>query len=117
MAFPTLSRPPSFPIDPDGSLEDGVLRTTAEAGYVETRPRFTRARRSWGLNYPNLPDADTVTLRSWELTTLRNGADSFDWTHPLTAATYTVQLGPGLIKYKKAKKGNGEDVSMTLVEV
>lgn len=117
MPFPVLTRPPSFPIDPDGTLEDGVLRTPAESGYVETRPRFTRARRSWGLNYPSLPDADVTALRTWEQVTLRNGADAFDWTHPLTAATHTVQLGPGLIKYARAKKGNGTNVSMLLVEV
>lgn len=94
-----------------------MLRTPAEAGYVETRPRFTRARRSWGLNYPSLPDDDVTTLRAWELTTLRNGADAFDWTHPLSAATYTVRLGTDLIKYARAKKGNGTNVSMLLVEV
>jgi hypothetical protein len=117
MAFPSLSRPPSFPIDPDGDLEDGVLRSPSDAGYVQTRPKFTRARRSWGVNYISLPDTDVALLRTHETTTTRNGADSFVWTHPLSGITPTVQYGPGLIKYKRSKKGSGTNVSFLLQEV
>lgn len=89
--FPTLSQAPDFPLDPDGEIEDLVLRSGAEAGYEQTRPRFTRARRTWGVNYLLLPDADVTLLRAFETSTLRNGADSFTWTHPL-GGTYTVRL-------------------------
>lgn len=117
MAFPALSRPPSYPIDPDGAIEDAVLRSPSDAGYVQTRPKFTRVRQSFGIKYPSLPDADVALLKTWERTTLANGSGSDTWTHPLSAATYTVQLGPGLIKYARAKKGAGTDVSMLLQEV
>lgn len=117
MAFPTLSRPPSYPLDPDGEIEDAVLRSPPAAGYVQQRPKFTRSRQSFGLNYPNLPDADVALLKTWERTTLGNGAGTDTWTHPLSGTTYTVRLGPGLIKYKRARKGAGTEVSMLLQEV
>ncbi|OHD27428.1 MAG: hypothetical protein A2Y38_05660 [Spirochaetes bacterium GWB1_59_5] len=91
-AFPILSTPPSYPIDPDGELEDVVLRSQQEAGYEQTRPRTTRARRNFGVSYIGLEAADEALLRAFEITTLRNGADSFTWTHPKSGTTYTVRL-------------------------
>lgn len=114
--FPTLSRAPNFPLDPDGSTEDVVLRSPQEAGYEQTRPRTTRARRSFGLNYQALKDADVALLRTFEITTLRNGADSFDWTHPLSAATYTVRLAAP-VQYKRQHGGGMVNVSLNLREV
>lgn len=98
-AFPTLTTLPRFPLDPDGELEDAVLRSNFEGGYEQTRPKYTRARRSYGLSY-QLQSADEATLRAFELTTLNNGADSFVWTHPLRATTHTVRL-TAPIKYQQ----------------
>lgn len=115
-AFPTLSRAPSFPIDPDGELEDTVIRSPQTAGYDQTRPRTTRVRRNFGVSYRALGATDESTLRAFEVTTLRNGADSFTWTHPLSGTTYTVQLiGP--IKYGRKQAGGVVDVSFKLREV
>ncbi len=36
-AFPTLSINPSWPVDPDGELEDATLRWPFEGGYELTR--------------------------------------------------------------------------------
>ena len=116
-SFPTLSKNPSYPLDPDGDLEDVILRTPSDAGYVQTRPRFTRSRRTWGINYAALPDADVSTLRTFEQVTLVNAADLFSWTHPISSTTYTVQLA-GPIKYARVMGAeNASNVSMTLQEV
>lgn len=102
-AFPTLSRPPSHPIDPDGEAEDVILRSPQEAGYEQTRPRTTRARRNFGVNYVGIEPADEALLRAFEITTLRNGADSFTWTHPISGTTYTVRLNPAPIKWSRTR--------------
>lgn len=115
MSYPTLSRPPNYPLDPDGELEDVILRSPTEAGYAITRPRFTRARRRWGVTYINLPDADVATLRTFEQTTLHNGADQFSWTHPVTG-TFTVQLAAP-IRYARTAAANMTNVSFVLQEV
>jgi phage-related protein len=90
-AFPTLTAKPIYPLDPDGTLDDAAIRSDYTAGYEQARPKFTRAQRSFGVRY-TLDNTDTATLRSFELTTLANGADSFTWTHPISATTYTVRL-------------------------
>jgi phage-related protein len=113
-AFPTLTRGPIYPLSPDGDLEDAALRSDFTAGYEQTRPKFTRARRSFGLSY-RLEDADVATLRAFELTTLVNGSDAFVWTHPLRATSHTVRL-TAPIKYGKSSFGL-TDVSFTIREV
>jgi hypothetical protein len=112
-AFPTLTKAPSYPLDPDGEIEDVILRSDTTAGYEQARPRFTRARRVWGLNYPDLPSVDESALRTFELTTLRNGADKFTWNHPVSGS-FTVRL-MGPIKFAKNRYG-GVDVSFKIRE-
>ena len=112
-AFPSI-RAPIHPLDPDGELEDAAVRSPFEGGYQQTRPRYTRARRRFGVRY-RLQSSDLWTLRTFELTTLRNGADSFTWTHPTTSTSYTVRLAAP-IAYARAQYGIW-DVSMTLEEV
>jgi hypothetical protein len=117
MAFPTLSVKPVFPLAQDGELEDVVLRTPTDAGYEQTRPRFTRARRTWGpLNYVAMPNADVATLRTYEQTTLGNGSLPFAWTHPISKTVYTVRLA-GPIKYSRTTVPTQTAVSFTLQEV
>ena len=85
--FPTLSQNPSYPLGE--SREDATIRSSFEAGYEHTRPRFTRSRKSWNVKYEMLPYADVSTLDTF-ITTVREGADSFVWTHPSSLVTYTV---------------------------
>ena len=108
---------PSFPLDPDGELEDVAIRSPQASGYEQTRPRTTRARRNFGVNYIALPDVDTALVRTFEQTTLRNGADAFQWTHPITSTVYTVRL-TAPIKYSRAFQATGiSTVSIKLREV
>lgn len=113
-AFVTLTGKPDYPLDPDGEIEDNVLRSDTTAGYEQTRPRYTRARRTWGVNYQDMIAADVALLKAFELTTLRNGADMFTWTHPITG-TFTVRLA-GPIRFSKDDY-SGTRVSFTLKEV
>lgn len=112
--FVTLTALPSYPLEPDGDIEDSTLRSETEGGYRQTRPRFTRSRRKWGLNYIDLDDTDATALRTFERTTLRNGADKFNWTHPM-GGTYVVTLA-GPIKFARRDFG-GTNATFTLEEV
>jgi len=114
--FPVLSRVPGYPLDPDGELDDAAVRSPFDAGYEQTRPKFTRARRTWGINYRNLPDADVAILRAFELVTLVNGSDSFTWVHPLTGDSYGVRL-TAPIKYARTTAPGVADASFTIREV
>lgn len=114
--YPTLSVQPSYPLQPDGEIEDAVLRSKLEGGYEQTRPKFTRVRRSWGINYSHLPDADVATLRTFESVTLRNGADFFTWVHPISGTTYTVRLAEP-IKYARTTAPGHCSVSLSIREV
>lgn len=116
-AFPTLAKQPSYPLSPDGESVDMMLRTPTDAGYEQTRPKFTRAVRMWGVVFNALSDADVATVRTFELTTIANGSDSFSWTHPVTTTTYTVKL-TAPIKYARSIEAAGAStVSFTLREV
>lgn len=85
--FPTLSRPPSYPINE--TYVDDVLRSPTEAGYEITRPRFTKRRKIFTVRYNTLPNADKVLIDNFYRNTVK-GAAHFTWTHPFTNQTYTV---------------------------
>jgi hypothetical protein len=74
-SFPDLSRAPSF--DTSRKLEDGVLRSQKESGYVTTRPRFTRQRRIFSISWKNLSADDVAALDQFESSTLAGGAYAF----------------------------------------
>ncbi len=116
MSYPVLSRAPSS-LDPDGKLEDSTLRSEFTAGYTQSRPKFTRLRRTWGVSYVDLPDADVALLRTFESTTLVNGSAPFTWTHPKSGITPTVQIIGCISFSSSADKYGVAQVSFTLQEV
>lgn len=87
--FPTLSVQPSYAIDE--SKEDATIHSPFEGGYEQTRPRFTRKRKSFVLRYKYLPSADKSTLETF-VDTVHGGADSFAWTNPITSVQHTVRF-------------------------
>ena len=75
LIFPSLSRQPSM--DSSKSVEDDTIRDQMENGYVATRPRFTRARRTWKINVRNLQAEDMRSLDQFFMATTARGAGSF----------------------------------------
>jgi hypothetical protein len=73
--FPSLTRQPSM--DSSQSLEDDTIRDPAESGYVATRPRFTRGRRTWKQNIRNLAAEDIRALDQFAMVTAARGGNSF----------------------------------------
>jgi hypothetical protein len=60
--FPTLSRAPLM--NEEETLEDSTISDKMENGAVFTRPRFSRMRRTWKVNYKALTIADRDLLRT-----------------------------------------------------
>lgn len=61
--FPTLSRAPLM--NEEETLEDSTIRDQMENGAVYTRPRWTRMRRTWKVNYKACSIADRDALRTF----------------------------------------------------
>lgn len=97
MAFPTLSSAPLISGFNEAAALDPVIRSPKEAGYVQTRPRFTRVPKKFHVTYASMTDSDKSALESWEAT-VGYGANSDTWMHPKTSVSYTVRL-TGPIKY------------------
>jgi phage-related protein len=97
--FPTLSESyPSYPVVEN--REDSVLRSSFEGGYVQTRPRFTRVRKKWQINYKLLSSADRTLIANFFDTTVNGGADAFTWTCPLDLTAYSVRFtAPPIFSY------------------
>ena len=90
-AFPSLSTDieVSYPILEQ--LEDAVIRSKFEGGYVQTRALYSRIRKTWSIVYHYVPTADKVIIDTF-VNTVQCGADSFTWTNPQDNVTYTVRF-------------------------
>lgn len=93
---------------------DPTISSEMEDGIVVTRPRYTRIRRRWELNWQNLIAVDYQTLRAFYYTQ-KGGALSFSWTHPTERVTFTVRFS-GDLSGKAAPMGV-YSVTLTLEEV
>lgn len=91
--FPAISSP-SWPIT--RIREDNMLRSQMENGIVQTRPKFTRTKDGWELEWKAMSNTDHSTFVTFFETTLSNGALSFNWTHPITNVTkeYRIEAPP-----------------------
>lgn len=92
MNFPELSVKPASPLN--YTSEDAVIRDQKDAGYTSTRPRFTRVRKNYTVNYTDMPQSDVDLLDDFYYNTCANGSVMFDWTHPSGAIITCRFKGP-----------------------
>jgi hypothetical protein len=88
LIFPSLSRRPSM--DTSKKTEDDTIRDQMEAGYVATRPRFTRARRTWDFNVRNLVAEDIRALDRFFMETAARGGNSFLYPNLLPNSSFEI---------------------------
>lgn len=114
--YPTLSRNPSYPLTDDA--EDPAIKSDFEAGYTQTRARFTRTRRVFEVGYKAMTNADKLLLEAFA-DTVKGGVDSFAWTHPITSVSYTVRFDkrPKFQAVDYGDDGTIWETSFTLVQV
>lgn len=62
------------------------IRSDFSAGYVQSRPLWTRMRKQFELSWSTMKSSDLSTLESFFES---NQGGSFTWTHPETGASYT----------------------------
>jgi len=70
----------------------GQLKSEFDAGYVQSRPKFTRSRKHFELSWNVMTDADKETLETFFDNNL---GDTFTWDHPLadsSDSSYTVRF-------------------------
>lgn len=84
----SLSVNPEYPLSEE--VEDNTLRSEFEGGYEHSRPRFTRNRKTFGLTYRYITNADKTTIEN--LFRDIRGADMFTWRHPKTNSEHIVRF-------------------------
>lgn len=87
---------PDMPYNPDvtlkESLEDSTLRSKTDSGYVITRKKYTRTRRSWEVSYSYVPQSFKDDLYNFIANEVSEGALPFNWIHPTTLVQFTVRF-------------------------
>jgi hypothetical protein len=78
-------------MDTSKKTEDDTIRDQMEAGYVATRPRFTRARRTWDFNVRNLVAEDIRALDRFFMETAARGGNSFLYPNLLPNSSFVRQ--------------------------
>ena len=90
--FPA-SPPPAFPLDEE--LSKPQVRSQFEAGYVHSRPRFSKSRSIWNLRWKSITEADYQIIRTFFLD---NVGLLFDWVNPADGVTYKVRFSEDSLK-------------------
>ncbi len=100
MKWPTDIREPA---SVDEQIIKEVIRNEFSSGYVQSRPKWTRSRKKFTLNWSSGMSA--IEKETLETFFKNNIGNSFDWTNPLDDVTYTVLFSDDNIKFNFAAKG------------
>ena len=76
----------------DTLAEDGTIRSPREAGYMQTRARFTIKPRRYHIKYDGLTQHDKNLIYKFEKNTVNGGADEFDFPLPTGGGTLSVRF-------------------------
>ncbi len=71
---------------------DPTIRSPKEAGYVQTRAKFTRLTETFHVKIVGLDETDRDTLWDFERS-MGVGSDIFAWTHPSRSVSYDTRFG------------------------
>lgn len=109
-AFPDIC-PPQTPLkDP---LYKPKVRTEFENGTVQSRPRFTRAKKKFVLKWEKISREDRETLEAFFDAI---GADVFVYTHPVTGRQYNCIISDDTFDGAYTE-GDLSDVTLNIEEI
>lgn len=117
--FPSLSCFPTM--DGSESLENDTLSDKAQSGYVATRPRFTRVRRTWKVNFRTITAADKLALETFAAVTTARGANSFFFPNMVlnggfeTPATVSGQIAAGWVEVSPQDIGGTNPIDAEVI--
>lgn len=92
--FPSLTGTPANPevLEFQDSISTNpTIRSPKDAGYQQTRSRFTRYPRTWQIVYNGIITTDKNLIRTHE-EERGVGGNSFSWTNPADSVVYTVRF-------------------------
>lgn len=79
----------------DEFAADNTIRSPREAGYVQSRARFTSIPRRYHIAYDGLTTHDKNLIYNFEKNTVKGGAEAFDFALPSGGGTLSVRFtGP-----------------------
>ena len=76
----------------DSAASDPTIRTPKDAGYVQTRARFTSVPRGYHVHYEAITTHDKNLILDFENDTVNFGAESFTWRRPDGRGNVTVRF-------------------------
>lgn len=77
-------------MDSSKKTEDDTIRDEMEQGYVATRPRFTRVRRTWACNVRNLLAEDVRALDQFFMVKASRGGNAFLYPNLLANGSFEL---------------------------
>lgn len=77
--FPNISKP-SYPLNIE--TENNSLASKFEDGTVQSRPKFTRSRRTFTVKWNGLPNNEYMILDNFIRNTVKYSAETFLWVNP-----------------------------------
>lgn len=89
MDWPTGISSPGLALEEDAY--NPVISKEFEAGYTQTRPRYTRAKKRFLLKWEYMPTTEVDILRDFYEDDASGGA-VFTWQHPVSSAYYVVRF-------------------------
>ena len=117
ISFPNISRP-SYPLSIE--TENNSLASKFEDGTVQSRPKFTRSRRTFSVKWNGLPNNEYMILDKFIRETVKYSAETFLWVNPATYNTDSEET----IEVRITNVGKAEmstldkwNVELTLQEV
>ena len=75
--YPTNIKAPAFPFDEES--ENTSIISRFEDGSQQSRSYFTRSRRTWTLQYNNIPQRDYLILMNFVRNIAKFSANAFYW--------------------------------------
>lgn len=77
-------------------------RSEFDAGYVQSRPLWTRTRKKWKLDWSAMSMTDLDTLQTFFSD---NQGGEFTWTHPETGVSYTARFSNDSFESNRVSAG------------
>ena len=81
----------------DEFASDPTIRTSKDAGYVQTRARFTSIPRKYHIRYEALSTHDKNLIYTFEKDTVNGGSEEFTWPLPTGGGNLTVRFASPVI--------------------
>lgn len=82
-------------MDTSQMSEDDTIRDSSESGYVATRPRYTRARRTWKVNVRNISLEDIRGMQNFRDNIVKRGSLAFYMPSLIKNGSFEIAAEPG----------------------